>query len=250
MQSKRRLIVDMRITSIVGLLAVTVLLLSACSVTAARGSGNVVTEERQVSDFEGVALSGAGQVIITQGDEESLTIETDDNLMRYIESEVRNGTLELGFARNTIPIPSRSIIYRVGVIDLTGLDSSGAGSFEIDELEADRLRVTLSGAGDIGIDSLSASDLAVTFSGAGNVDLAGQVETQEVDMSGFGNYDASDLKSQKASVRISGAGNAVVWVLDSLDVTISGAGNVEYFGSPTVTKETSGAGRVTSRGDK
>jgi hypothetical protein len=235
---------------LVGLLAVTVLLLGACSVTAARGSGNVVTEERQVSGFEGVALSGAGQVIISQGDEESLMIETDDNLMRYIESEVRNGTLELGFARNTIPVPSRSIIYRVGVIDLTGLDSSGAGSFEIDGLEADRLGVTLSGAGDIGIDSLSATDLDVTISGAGNVDLAGQVERQEIELKGFGNYNARDLESGAASVRISGAGNAVVWAQDTLDVEISGAGNVEYYGSPTVTQDVSGAGRVTSRGDK
>jgi hypothetical protein len=219
-------------------------------VKTVRGSGNVVTEEREVSGFDGVALSGVGRVIITQGDGESLTIETDDNLMRHIESNVRNGTLELGLARNTIPIPTQSIIFRVSVDDLTGLTSSGAGLFEIEELEADRLSVTLSGAGDIGIDSLSATDLAVTISGAGNVDLAGQVETQEVDMSGFGNYSAPDLESGAASVRISAAGNAVVWALDTLDVEISGAGNVEYYGSPSVTEDISGAGKVTSRGDK
>jgi hypothetical protein len=241
---------DTKITKFVGLLAVAVLLLSACSVTATRGSGNVVTEEREVSGFDGVALSGVGRVIISQGDDESLTIETDDNLMRHIETEVRNGTLELGLARNTIPIPTQSIIFRVSVDDLTGLTSSGAGSFEIDGLEADRLQVTLSGAGDVGIDSLSASDLAVKISGAGNVDLAGQVGTQEIDMSGLGNYSAPDLESQMASVSISGAGGAVVWAKDTLDVEISGAGNVEYYGSPEVTREISGAGKVTSRGDK
>ncbi len=219
-------------------------------VKTVRGSGNVVTEEREVSGFESVALSGVGQVIITQGDEESLTIETDDNLMRHIETEVRNGTLELGLARNTIPIPTQSIIFRVSVDDLTGLTSSGAGSFKIDGLEADRLRVTLSGVGDVGIDSLSATDLVVKISGAGNVDLAGQVEAQEIDMSGLGRYSAPDLESQTASVRISGAGGAVVWAQDTLDVEISGAGNVEYYGSPQVTREISGAGKVTSRGDK
>jgi hypothetical protein len=215
-----------------------------------RGSGNVVTEERQVSGFDSVALSGVGRVIVTQGDEEALTIETDDNLMRYIETEVRNGTLELGLARNTIPIPSQSIIFRVSVVDLTGLDSSGAGSFEIGKLDTDRLKVSLSGAGDVGFDSLNATDLVVAVSGAGNVELAGQVEAQEIDLSGLGSYNAPDLESRAASVRISGAGNTVIWVLDTLDVTISGAGNVEYFGSPEVTRDVSGAGRVTSRGDK
>ena len=241
---------DTKTTNFVGLLAVAVLLLSACSVTAARGSGNVVTEAREVSGFEEVALSGVGKVIITQGDEESLTIETDDNLMRYIKSEVRNGRLELSIAEDTIPIPSRSITYRVGVVDLTGLDSSGAGSFEIDGLDTDRLRVTLSGAGDIKGDSLSATDLVVTISGAGNIDLAGKVGTQEIDMSGLGNYSAPNLESQMASVRISGAGGAVIWAQDTLDVEISGAGNVEYYGSPSVNQDISGAGRVSSRGGK
>ncbi len=139
---------------------------------------------------------------------------------------------------------------RLSVVDLIALDSSGAGSFEIDELDTDRLTVTLSGAGDIGIDSLRATDLESQANGAGNIRAAGAVETQEIDLSGFGNYNAPDLESRTASVRISGAGNAVVWVLDTLDVEISGAGNVEYFGSPEVTRDISGAGKVASQGDK
>jgi len=215
------------------------------------GSGNVVTEERDVSDFDRVALSGFGEVIITQGDEESLTVETDDNLMRYIETEVRGGTLELGFTDDDILLrPSKSIIFRLSVIDLTALDSSGAGRFEMDELDADRLEVTLSGAGDIRIDSLTATDLVVTVSGAGNIELAGQVKTQEVNLNALGNYNASDLESQAATVGISGAGSASIWVHDTLDVTISGAGNVDYYGSPEVSKNISGVGKVTSQGDK
>jgi len=239
-----------KLLKVVGLLAVAVLLLSACNITAARGSGNVVTEERQVSGFDSVALSGVGRVIITQGDAESLTIETDDNLMRYIESEVRDGRLEIRIASDTIPIPSHSIIYRLGVVDLSEIDSSGAGSFEIGRLDADRLKIRLSGAGDIGIDSLNASDLEIQASGAGNIQAAGAVATQEIDLSGLGNYNAPDLESQTASVHISGAGNAVVWALDTLDVEISGAGNVEYFGSPQVTQDISGVGKVTSQGEK
>src|SRR5690242_12646963 len=52
------------------------------------GSGNVVTEARPVSGFDRVSVSGAGQLKVTQGDAESLTIETDDNLLPYIRSEV------------------------------------------------------------------------------------------------------------------------------------------------------------------
>jgi len=238
---------------VVGLLAIVVFLLIGCRYGVIRGSGSVVTEDRDVSGFDSVALSGFGRVIVTQGDQESLTVETDDNLMRYIQTEVRDGTLVLGFtddARYKIPDPSSSVIFRLSLTDLNALDVSGAGSFEIDELDADRLVVTLSGAGDLMIDSLTATDLVVTTNGAGNVELAGAVETQAVDLSGLGNYSARDLESRTATVSISGAGNAGVWVRDTLDVTISGAGGVDYFGSPEVTKNISGVGKVTGRGDK
>ncbi len=216
-----------------------------------KGSGNVVTADRDVSDFDSVALLGFGRVIITQGDEEALTVETDDNLMQYIETKVRGGTLELGFTEDDLLLnPSDSIIFRLSLVDLTALDASGAGLFEIDELDTDRLEVTLNGAGDIKIDSLSATDLVVTVNGAGQVELAGQVKTQEITLSGLGNYVATDLESQTATVRVPGAGSVGIWVLDTLDVTISGAGSVEYFGSPDVTQDISGVGSVTSRGDK
>jgi DUF4097 and DUF4098 domain-containing protein YvlB len=71
-----------------------------------------------------------------------------------------------------------------------------AGKFEMDELDADRLKVNLSGAGDIRIDSLTATDLVVTVSGAGNIEVAGQVKTQEVNLNGLGNYVAPDAVSR------------------------------------------------------
>jgi len=222
-------------------------------VSIIQGSGNVVTEERDVSGFDSVVVSGLGRVIVTQGDEESLTIETDDNLMQYIETKISGRTLELGFTdevERNIPDPSDSIIFHLSVIDLTTLNISGAASFEIQELDTDRLEIELSGAGDVRIDSLTTTDLVITVSGAGNIELAGQVVTQEIILKGLGGYDAPDLESQEATVKIGGAGSATIWVLDTLDVTIGGAGNVEYFGNPTVTQDITGAGTITSRGDK
>ena len=81
--------------------ALIVFVSTACTVPFAprlvRGSGDVIVEERDVSDFEEILVTGAGRVIVTQGGSESLSIETDDNLMQYIETEVRGNTLEIGF---------------------------------------------------------------------------------------------------------------------------------------------------------
>jgi hypothetical protein len=235
---------------VLSLLIGAAVLLCACGVRTIRGSGDVVTEAREVSGFDAVELAGMGQIIIVQSGEESLTVETDDNLMRYLETEVRGGTLLLKFTENTVLVPSQSIVYRLNVINLKSVELSGAGSFEIDELETDSLRVVISGAGDIDIGALSATEVVAGTSGAGRLSLAGQVDSQEIGLSGLGGYDAPDLESRTARVVINGGGDVTVWVRDTLDVEINGAGRVSYYGSPAVTEDISGAGTVTSLGEK
>jgi hypothetical protein len=237
------------------------------------GSGDVITEEQDASNFDSVVLSGIGTARITQGDDESLTITADDNLMQYFETEVRDGTLEIGLTeegRNKLLRPSQPVVFRVGAIDLVSLTGSGIGDIEIDELEAGDLDLrvsgagdieiddlqaggldlTLSGAGDIHIDELEADDVEVTVSGIGGVEVDGTVQSQDITMSGAGRYDASDLESQSAKVVSSGVGKVTVWPLETLDVTLSGAGGVEYYGEPEVTEDVSGVGRLISLGAK
>ena len=85
-----------------GLLVISVLLaamvgMTACDAMAVNGSGDLITEVREVSGFDSIDLDGSGEVIITQGAGETLTVETDDNLMEHVETEVRGDTLHLGF---------------------------------------------------------------------------------------------------------------------------------------------------------
>ena len=56
----------------------------------------LVLEERDVKDFYRVRWTGYGELVIQQGDRESLTIETDPDLLPKIVSEVEYGKLELG----------------------------------------------------------------------------------------------------------------------------------------------------------
>jgi len=90
-----------------------------------KGSGNVVAETRPVSQFDRVSVSGAGHLAIVQGDQESLTIETDDNLLPLIKSEVAGGLLKLG-PENVNLNPTRTIRYQLRLKDLRELHLSGA----------------------------------------------------------------------------------------------------------------------------
>lgn len=239
-----------------GILAVALLALVGCAglnLTVVRGSGNVVTESRAVSNFNRVALSGIGELAITQGDTEALTVEADDNLLPLIVTQVRNNVLNIGIDPNRgviSPTPSRPIKFALRVKNLDSIQLSGAGNISVPALKTDTLTVGSSGAGNINITQLDAKTLNGSVSGVGNLVISGQVETQDASLSGLGSYTAGDLKSTSTAVSISGAGSATVWAAQTLNVRISGAGSVSYYGTPQVTQSISGLGNVKSLGNK
>lgn len=191
------------------------------------GSGNVVTETREVSGFTAVTLQGFGKVIIDQNGSESLTITADDNFMPYLQTAVRGNTLYISNTDRTTFTNVTEMTFRISAAALNAVELSGAGSLEISNLNTENWRVKLPGAG--------------------SITVSGQTNSQTVELSGAGSYNAADLVSQQATITSSGAGTAVVQVSDSLDVTISGLGNVEYIGNPTVTQEINGVGSVRQR---
>ncbi len=238
-------------------LILSALLVSGCGLTIAQpnviqGLGNVVVEARSVSDFNRVSLSGSGEVVITQGEDESLTVEADDDLMQYIKTEVKNGTLTLGFtdeARNKGVQPSEAIRFNLSVKEVVGIHIGGAGYIQAASLDTDRLEIVIGGAGDVNIGSLTAEELVVRIGGVGNAELTGQVVEQDIRIPGGGNYRAAQLESQTATVEVRGAGSVTLWATNTLDVQISGAGNVAYYGNPNVTKKIAGVGTIISRGN-
>jgi hypothetical protein len=226
-----------------------VLLLCACDLVGVRGSGKLITESRNVSDFDRVTLAGSGEVILTQGDGESLTVETDDNVMQYVTTEVRGGTLTLGTEPGKRVSPTR-LKFALRVEDLAGLQVSGSGDVVAERFTTDDLEITVSGSGDVQIDALTADEVAVRISGSGDVELAGQVTGQEVTVSGSGKYRAGDLRSETVAVTISGSGDATIWATESLDARITGSGSVGYYGHPETNVSTSGSGKARELGDK
>jgi hypothetical protein len=217
------------------------------------GSGDVITETREVSGFDRISLSGFGKVNVVQGDEESLTVTTDDNIMPYIETEVRGDTLVLGFTddgEHKSFDPTKGITFDLVVKDLSRIDVSGAGDIQVDALETESLRVELSGAGNLYIDSIVADELVIRISGAGNASVGGVVTGQDITLSGAGNYNGGDLESETAIIEMSGVGNGTVWATENLDIHMSGVGNLEYYGSPRVIQNVSGFGVVRSLGEK
>ncbi len=228
-------------------------LFGACGVNVnlniERGSGHVITESRNVSNFDSLLLSGIGDVTLEQGDSESLEIEAEDNVVPHIQTKVVNGTLEIRYDRKTI-IPTKSVKFRLVMRDIHKLDTQGVSNIQSEKINTDQLDVSIGGTGNVNIRDLTADQLTVNVSGAGNFSASGEVTDLKITLSGAGNFNGEDLKSANTTIAIAGLGRVTTWSTDTLDVTISGTGGVDYYGDPQVSQQISGIGSINHAGDK
>jgi hypothetical protein len=227
-----------------------ILVLGGCMVggtTTVVGSGHVKSEQRHVSSFNQVTLSGVGRLTITQGNSDALTVKSDENLLPYLTSSVSGTTLDLGVKSGVSIQSADPIDFLVTMKQLHGLTISGSGSAQAANISGPALMVSVTGSGAVVLNNLVVSALTATVSGSGVIRVTGTAQSQDITISGSGNFDGGGFATKSATVDISGSGNATVQVSETLTATVTGSGNVVYIGSPKVTQHVSGSGSVSQQ---
>lgn len=225
-------------------LVFTVALLALASCHQIDGSGKIVTEKKQVENFEGVSAGNAIEVQVRIGSPASVEIEADDNLMKLVETNVSNGVLRVHL-RNNYSISNGHVKAFVTVPQLNYVESTGAANVDVlDEIKnAEKITLHASGAAEINA-KVDAPYVKIESSGAATVKASGKTRDLDADASGGANIHAEELMSENAHAEASGAGNVHVYASVKLDAKASGAGNVLYKGGASVHADESGAGNV------
>jgi hypothetical protein len=204
------------------LIAVVALFVSACHWPGIRGNGHVVTDQRPVTEFSDIKCGGAFEIEWHSG-APSLSITTDDNLLRYIDNHIEGKTLRV-HSKNQL-YPTQHIKILVTSPTLTGASLSGA------------VRMTAT--------QVSCPKFYLQTSGAAQVTLDGKADELLADMSGAAKLIAEALHTKSANISSSGAAKAQIYASEALRVSINGAGKVTYYGHPPkVERHVSGAGSI------
>jgi hypothetical protein len=220
----------------------TLSVLSSCRFNCVRGSGHETSETRKVGDFNKISVSGGFNVILKQDSSLSLKITADDNLLKYIKTEVNGSRLRI-YSRRSL-CNTGNLTINVGVRNLEEIKASGAVEVESDgKIVTQDLHFKLSGATKITMD-LNAANVTTSGSGATELDLKGQASSHNIDLSGSGKVYALDFVVGNCDIQTSGIGHSEVNVLHSLSIHSSGASNVKYRGNPSITNDKSGASSV------
>jgi len=216
--------------------------LSSCVFNCIHGSGHQVSEDRKVGEFSRISISGGYKVILKQDSSFSIKITGDDNLMKYIKTNLEGDKLRIYNKKNFCN--SGQIVVNIGVKNLEQIKASGAVEVESDgKLVTKDLNIDLSGATKVTLD-LNAANVTTSGSGATELNLKGQATSHNIDISGVGHVYALDFIVGSCDIESSGAGHCEVNVLNNLNVHSSGASEVKYKGHPSISNDKSGASSI------
>jgi hypothetical protein len=229
------------------------------------GNGDVETEVRDAVPFTAIANETSFHVNYIQGDDYSITVEAESNILPYIETVITAGALEIRTVRGTHCLNyTRHPVVTVTAPYISEIVNAGSGDFIAAALAGTEVKIVCSGSGDITTGTVSGSDVSIVISGSGKVmtddisatsvkavlsgsgDLtsSGEAVSTRYVISGSGSVFSRYFTTDAATLTLSGSGSAYIRVIDHLDAVISGSGNIYLLGNPTVSLTRTGSGRV------
>lgn len=197
-------------------------------------------QERPLSDFNSVEITGAESVTIIQSNQNKLFIKCDAGNADDLLSNIEGGNLSFTRKRGN---KLKGVELRIEYIKLNEINLSGASDLRNEgSLKTDDLKLKVSGAGDIRL-NVEANNVDSRISGAGDIELSGKANKHKVDISGAGDLKAINLETQTTIANISGSGDAKINAIEEINATISGAGGMFFKNEPKVKNiDVSGAG--------
>ena len=198
----------MKNMKIIAMIIVSGFLLTSCdwhSNQTIVGTGDLVSMEVELPEFEGVSVTGTCNVDIVTGETQAVEFHAQQEVLNVLRYEVIDHILHIGFKPDYTVNTSKEISASIVIPNVSFASITGAGDF------------SLEGA---------------------------KQEVLDIHITGTGNVSAFDMEVNDCTIRISGAGNCDVNVIESLDVLISGVGMVFYLGQPALTSNISGVGNI------
>jgi len=219
------------------------------------GSGNLVTEEFEFSDFTRVEVGSAFEVEIVRADSYRVSVTADDNLFEHIQVSKQGETLKIGLKLLPLrplftTLRAEITMPRIYDLDLSGatrgtvsgfsstenldVGVSGASSLNLVEMSAGDVEFELSGASKARGEITAGGDARIDLSGASSVQLQGSASDLVIDASGASRAALDNFPVANADVELSGASGATVNLDGILDADLSGASRLSYIGEPSM----------------
>lgn len=203
----------------------------AFSVATASWAAGAAEQSRSVSSFDEVSLHGSMNVDIRVGEEQSIRVVADDNIIDELETVVRGDKLRIRLKDGHYGRIKKMHVY-VTVPTLKAGSIHGSGDMKIvGSIDGD-FEFSVHGSGDSEIDEVNAGALELNIHGSGDVRLDGTCDDVEISVHGSGNVLGKGMKCESADVDVHGSGDVAIHAVSKIEASVFGSGDIDVYGAP------------------
>jgi len=224
------------------------LLLLALPALAERGSGQRVSESRNVSGFTRIKLAAPIDIVVRPG-KFALTLNTESSVASLIRTEVQGDTLRISLSEPNVGLHGKHVA-QISMPELRGVQIQGSGNADVAGFnQSGDVGLTVSGSGDVTYAGTSGG-LSVSVEGSGDVTLSeGSATALKVAIDGSGNLRAANFKAKNVWAAVNGSGDVEVQVTGgAVQLAVNGSGDIRWSGDASaVSSVTHGSGSIRKR---
>lgn len=196
------------------------------------------SEDRNVRNFDAVKVSAGIDLYISMGDNESVRVVADDDVIDDVKTEVRGGTLHVYMKSNNSwfnifnwgNTASRKVY--VTAREMKSIEaSSGSDVKSENTLRGDMLKVSASSGSDVNLDVVY-KEISLSSSSGSDARLSGKAKYFRASSSSGSDINARDLETQICRVNVGSGADATVTASEELEANASSGGDVRYYGNP------------------
>jgi len=186
------------------------------------------SQNRSLTAFHQLIVSGAVTVIYQQTDSMRLSIKANDDDAKKVETEVKNGVLTIGHKSQ---LAGQVFVY-LNSPTLTSIQISGISELRAQKpVKADRMNLSASGSSEMDV-QLESQSIACQLSGASKIKISGKTDTLQADISGASSFGSYQLQSDVVKITTNGASSARVRGNKSVRASATGASEIRIKGNP------------------
>jgi Putative auto-transporter adhesin, head GIN domain len=220
-----------------------VLLLASCNFYSESGSGNIITQKRNLTAFTGIESSNSIEVDVRIG-APSVEVEADDNIIQLVETRVSGNTLHIGLEKGT-SLYNTHIKVTVTAPEIKQIKAHSSSEVKVLDIikTNDKLRFDASSSADIEA-AVEAPEVDADASSSASIRLSGRTKNYRAEVSSSADIRSFDLLSENTTVSANSSGSADVHASVNLTANASSSGSIDYTGGATVKVNTSSSGTV------
>ncbi len=188
-------------------------------------------ETRDIESFDKLDVFGNINVVMNQGEKESIVITTKNVDLSEVSTEVKDKMLKISMKSNLFDDDAEVNVV-LTYKEIQEINSNASADIDIKDLiSGDKLIATATSGGRIIMKvDLNAIELKV-YQGA-HIDITGKVKVQESYVNTGGVLSGANFESDEAYMKMNTGGQAEIIVKNLLDANVNTGASLNYFGTP------------------